>query len=42
LQVLLRRGGPAATVRCAQTGHCGAVSNSGLVADANHAQAAGK
>ena len=32
-------GGAAAAQRCAQTGHGGAVSYPGLVADANHAQA---
>ena len=41
-QVLLRRGGAAAPKRCAQTGHGGAVSYTGLVADANHAQASGE
>ena len=37
-QILLRGGGAAASERCAQTGHGGAVSYPGLVADANHAQ----
>ena len=36
---LLRRGGAAAPERGAQTGHGGAMSYPGLVADADHAQA---
>jgi hypothetical protein len=37
-EVLLRGGSSAASERGAQTGHRGAVSYTGLVADANHAQ----
>ena len=38
LQILLRRRGAAASEGGAQTGHRGAMSYPGLVADANHAQ----
>ena len=41
-KVLLRSGGAAASERGAQTGHRGAVSNSGLIADANHSQTGGE
>ncbi len=42
VQALLRGGGAAAAERGAQTGHRGAVSYTGLVADAVHAQAGGE
>src|SRR6185437_9603409 len=41
-EVLLSCCGAAASKRSAQTGHCGAVSYSGLIADAVHSQSAGK
>ena len=41
-QVLGGRRCSASSIRCAQTGHSGAVSNTGLVADANHAQTSGE
>src|SRR5581483_3513274 len=37
-QILLRSGRAAAPERSAQTGHCRAVSYTGLIADAHHAQ----
>src|SRR5581483_2570340 len=41
-QVLLRSRRPASSKACAQTGHSGAVSYTGLVGDANHAQTSGE
>ena len=37
-EVLQRRSGAAATEGCAQTGHGGAMSYPGLIADAHHPQ----